>query len=137
MSDKTFRIMMSDRCFRFKPDAIPGHAPAEPGVYEFVTFDAARQGQVLYVGLAKPGETIQGALVAHFMGERKPTADELFAKAPGNVYFDFVRKASEQSPEDLKDIAAAMIAKSKPPFNAEPAFTGRYAAVQLDEVELM
>ena len=39
MSERKFRVMMSERCFRFKPDALPSHAPQKPGVYEFVKND--------------------------------------------------------------------------------------------------
>ena len=42
---RKFRIAMSERCFRFKPDALPSHAPHKPGVYEFVTFDAQKNPQ--------------------------------------------------------------------------------------------
>ena len=122
---------MSDRCFRFKPDAIPGHAPAAPGVYEFVTFDEQKQAKVLYVGLATT--TVQGYLVEHMMGTRKPTADELFAKTK-DVYFDYVAKASSKSPEDFKGIAAALMEKHKPPFNTDPA-PAEPAAIE--EVEIL
>jgi excinuclease UvrABC nuclease subunit len=136
MAEKTYRIVMSDRCFRFKPDAIPGHAPASPGVYEFVTFDEKKQAQVLYVGLALDG-TIQQSLVEHMMAKRRPTADDLFGKHK-DVYFDYVARASGQEPEDLKDIAAALIAKHKPAFNSEPSpSSGRFQSVQLEEVEIL
>jgi hypothetical protein len=131
MPDHTIRIVMSDRCFRFKPDAIPGHAPAAPGVYEFVTFDEKQQAKVLYVGLATT--TIQGCLVEHMMGTRKPTADDLFGKHQ-NVYFDYVAKASAKSPDDFKGIASALMEKHKPPFNTEPA-PGKPAAIE--EVEIL
>ena len=38
---RKFRIAMSDRCFRFKPDALPSHAPHKPGVYEFELHEPA------------------------------------------------------------------------------------------------
>jgi len=50
---RTFKVKMSERCFRFKPDALPSHAPPKPGVYEFVTFGADGAAKVLYVGLAQ------------------------------------------------------------------------------------
>ena len=131
MPEKTIRIVMSDRCFRFKPDAIPGHAPAAPGVYEFVTFDEQQKPQVLYVGLA--ASSIQQQLVEHMMNKRKPTSDELFGKNP-NVYFDYVARASAQAPEDLKGIAAALVEKHKPPFNTEPVSA---KPVPIEEVEIL
>lgn len=134
--NRTFKLRMSERCFRFKPDALPGHAPKKPGVYEFVTFDAKMEPQVLYVGVAAPGsgETIYDALAQHMMGNLRPASEDLF-KAAKDVYFDFVAEW-DGDVEDLKDIAAALIAKHKPKLNpaAAPAVTGRYASVTLEEV---
>ena len=64
---RTFKLKMSERCFRFKPDALLPHAPRKPGVYEFVTFDKDMKPEVLFVGLAVPGqgETIYEAIAAH------------------------------------------------------------------------
>ncbi|TPW19032.1 MAG: hypothetical protein FD126_3092 [Elusimicrobia bacterium] len=134
--NKTFKLRMSERCFRFKPDALPGHAPRQPGVYEFVTFDAKMQPQVLYVGVAAPGagETVYDALAQHMMGNLRPASEDLF-KAAKDVYFDYVAEW-DGDVEDLKDIAAALIAKHKPQLNpaAPPATSGRYASVTLEEV---
>ncbi len=136
MAEKSFKVLMSERCFRFKPDAIPGHAPGGPGVYEFVTFDAARRAKVLYVGVALD-QTVQQVLMEHLLGRRSPTANELFGAAP-DVYFDFVAKSDAKGPEDLKDIAAALIARHKPPFNqgSTPA-TGRFEKVHVQEVDIL
>ncbi len=134
--NRTFKLRMSERCFRFKPDALPGHAPRKPGVYEFVTFDAKMAPQVLYVGVAAPGagETVYDALAQHMMGNLRPASEDLF-KAAKDVYFDFVAEWDGDD-EDLKDIAAALIAKHKPKLNpsAPPPRSGRYEAVTLEEV---
>lgn len=134
--NRTFKLRMSERCFRFKPDALPGHAPRKPGVYEFVTFDAKMEPQVLYVGVAAPGagETVYDALAQHMMGNLRPASEDLF-KAAKDVYFDFVAEW-DGDVEDLKDIAAALVAKHKPKLNTgtPPAPTGRYASVTLEEV---
>lgn len=136
MSARSFKLRMSERCFRFKPDALPGHAPRKPGVYEFVTFDAKMQPEVLYVGLALPGagETVFDALAQHMMGNRRPTSEDLF-KAAKDVYFDYVAEWDGDD-EDLKDIAGALSFKHKPRLNptTPPPSSGRYASVTLEEV---
>ncbi len=127
---RTFRITMSERCFRYKPEALHNHAPHQAGVYEFVTFDAQRQAQVLYVGLAG---SIFDALSAHMTGKAAPVWDDLFKVAP-DIYFDYVAAADVDSEEEWKDIAAALIAKHKPRFNSGPApSSGRHAEVELVE----
>ena len=129
---------MSERCYRFKPDALPSHAPRLPGVYEFVTFDAAAKPEVLYVGLALPGGagTVYDALAAHMMGNARPTTEDLF-KTAKDVYFDYVREADIESEEELKDIAGALILKHKPRLNGAgaPPSSGRHAAVELVELD--
>ena len=136
MSEKTYRIVMSERCFRFKPDAVPGHAPGVPGVYEFVTFDEGRDPKVLFVGCA-PDQPLQARLMEHLLGSRKPTAVEMIEKYK-DVYFDYVAKSSEQAPDDLKDIAGALAAKHRPPYNEGPVETsGRFEKVHLKEVEIL
>ncbi|MBI5199950.1 MAG: hypothetical protein HY925_00050 [Elusimicrobia bacterium] len=130
---KTFNITMSERCFRFKPDALGPHAPRTTGVYEFVTFDAQLRPEVLYVGVAHP-DTLYDALAAHLMGNRRPSKDELFAAAK-DVYFDYVAQSDAASVEDLRDIAASFAAKHKPKLNGSslPTFTGRFSEVELVE----
>ena len=131
---RTFKLVMSERCFRFKPDALPSHAPSKPGVYEFVTFDASGKATVLYVGLALTGG-IYEALNNHLMGTASPTAAELF-KVSKDIYFDYVAHADIESLDDLKDIAGALIKKHKPQFNpAEIPNSGKYDCVELQEVE--
>lgn len=134
MAARTFRVAMSERCFRFKPDALPSHAPHKPGVYEFVTFDERREPVVLFVGVALTG-TVYEALAAHMDNKAAPTAGELFAAAK-DVYFDYVASADIQDVEELKDIAGAFIAKHKPRFNAGPApSSGKHASVEVVEVD--
>lgn len=135
MSARTFKIRMSDRCFRFKPDALTSHAPQKPGVYEFVTFDPAGQASVLYVGLALSGETVFDKLGQHMMGKAQPTAQDLFGAAK-DVYFDYVADADIESLDELKDIAGAFIRKHKPRFNsgAAPA-SGKHAEVAVQELD--
>ncbi|MBI5630538.1 MAG: hypothetical protein HY921_06615 [Elusimicrobia bacterium] len=130
---KVFKVRMSERCFRFKPDALGSHAPPRPGVYEFVTFENG-SAVVLYVGLALD-KGVSQALGEHMMGQAAPAAAELFAVAK-DIYFDYVAEADIESLEDLKDIAAVLSAKHRPRFNPQPLpGTGRYAAVEIEEVE--
>lgn len=133
MAKKTYRVTMSERCFRFKPDALGNHAPPIPSVYEFVTFNEARQPEVLFVGVAS--ESLYASLGAHMTGKAKPTWDELFAAAK-DVYFDYVASSDAAGPEDLGDIAAAFIAKNKPRLNSGPApASGRWSEVEVLEAE--
>jgi len=130
---RTFKVLMSERCFRFKPDALPSHAPQKPGVYEFVTFDEQRNAQVLFVGLALKG-TVYDALGEHMAGKASPTAAELFAAAK-DIYFDYVAQADIDSVEDLKDIAGALIGRHRPRFNTgEAPASGRYGSVAVEEI---
>jgi hypothetical protein len=132
MADKNFKVVMSERCFRFKPDALPSHAPQKPGVYEFVTFDENRNPQVLFVGLALD-KSVYDCLSAHMTGTAEPTAAKLFAAAK-DVYFDYVADADIESLEDLKDIAGFYVNKYKPRFNSGPAPTsGRYGSVTVQD----
>ena len=129
---RTFKVRMSERCFRFKPDALPSHAPPKPGVYEFVTFDAAGTAKVLYVGLA---QSVYQSLSDHLANKAEPTAEKLFAAAK-DVYFDYVADADIDSIDDLKDIAGAFIAKHSPQFNAGAApSSGKYGAVTIQELD--
>ncbi len=130
---RKFRVAMSERCFRFKPDALPSHAPHKPGVYEFVTFDAQRNPVVLFVGVALDKSVYQ-ALDEHWNDKTSPTRAELFAAAP-DVYFDYVAAADIAEADELKDIAGAFVAKHKPRFNSGPApSSGRHAEVEVEEV---
>ena len=133
MPARKFRIAMSERCYRFKPDALPSHAPHKPGVYEFVTFDAQKNPVVLFVGTALTGSVYE-ALAAHMESKAAPTREELFAAAP-DIYFDYVASADITDVEELKDIAGAFVAKHKPRFNTGPAPTsGKHESVEVEEV---
>ena len=129
---KTVRVRMSERCFRFKPEALPNHAPPVPGVYEFVTFDDARQAKVVYVGLAL-GETILQCLTEHLEGRREPTAQKLLSRYP-NMYFDYIAQATLASPEEWRDVAEALLVKHRPELNGPPP---TQAKVELKEVEIL
>ncbi|MBI4386447.1 MAG: hypothetical protein HY551_03620 [Elusimicrobia bacterium] len=133
MGARTFRIAMSERCYRFKPDALVPHAPQKPGVYEFVMFDAQLQPIVLFVGLAYP-KTLFEALSDHLMGRLRPSAEELF-KISKDIYFDYVASADVSSDEEYKDIAGALIAKHQPRLNpaGQAISSGRYGTVALEE----
>lgn len=131
--DRVFTLRMSERCFRFKPDALPSHAPPKPGVYEFVTFKDGNP-EVLYVGLALE-KNVYDCLSAHLTGQAEPTAAELFAAAK-DVYFDYVADADISGLDDLRDIARALVLKHKPRFNtAEIPGSGKYAEVNLKELD--
>lgn len=131
---RTFKVTMSERCFRFKPDALPSHAPPKPGVYEFVTFDEQRNGIVLYVGLALE-KNVFDCLSEHLSDKREPTAAQLFG-AHKDVYFDYVADADIDSLDDLKDIAGALIAKNRPRFNSGSVpSSGKYSSVSVEEAE--
>ena len=133
MSARKFRIAMSERCYRFKPDALPSHAPHKPGVYEFVMFDAQKNPQVLFVGVAM-GKSVYEALDEHWNDKAQPGRKELFGVSP-DIYFDYVAAADISDVEELKDIAGVFIAKSKPKFNTGPALTsGKHSSVEVEEV---
>ena len=133
MADRHFKVLMSERCFRFKPDALPSHAPQKPGVYEFVTFDENKNPQVLYVGLALD-KTVFDSLAAHMQGQQEPTSAQLFGAAK-DIYFDYVADADIEAIDDLKDIAGFLQKKHKPRFNeGKPALSsGKYGAVTVEE----
>lgn len=135
---RTYRIAMSERCFRFKPDALANHAPPRPGVYEFVAFDEKGEGRLVFVGLALE-TTVHDALAAHLENRLAPTAELLFKKWPNQVYFDFVAGSDGKSPEDLMDIAGALIAKNKPELNDPDKVptSGRFTHVDLQEVAIV
>ena len=128
---RVFKISMSERCYRFKPDALDSHAPRSPGVYEFVIFDPQLQPIVLYVGLT---DSIYASLAKHLMGSIKPTSDELF-KISRDVYFDYVAASDAKDADDWKDIAGALIRRHNPRLNAGGAVpsSGRYQEIELDE----
>lgn len=135
---RTYRIAMSERCFRFKPEALDNHAPDRPGVYEFVAFDReGQEGRVVFVGLAEA--SIHEALAGHLAGTRAPSAEALFKKFPNAVYFDYIKGTDARSPEDFQDILGILIRRHKPEFNDAAAApgSGRFAHVDLQEVEIV
>jgi hypothetical protein len=129
---KKFRVAMSERCFRFKPDALPSHAPHKPGVYEFVMFDAQKNPHVIFVGLAD--KSIFESLDAHWNDKALPGRKELFGVNP-DIYFDYVASADISDISELKDIAGVFINRHKPRFNTGAVPTsGKHAAVEVEEV---
>ncbi len=133
MSAKKFRIAMSERCYRFKPDALTSHAPHKPGVYEFVMFDAQKNPRVLYVGVAA-GKSVYEALDEHWNDKAQPGRSALFAVSP-DIYFDYVAAADISDVSELSDIAGVFISKNKPQFNTGPLpSSGKHAAVEVEEV---
>src|SRR5271157_4865404 len=102
MEKRVFKITMSERCYRFKSDALESHAPHQPGVYEFVMFNEQMEPVVLFVGLAYPG-TIYDALTGHLLGDLRPSPKLLFETSK-DIYFDFIASADIESPEEYKDI---------------------------------
>ena len=137
MAEKVFHVRMSERCFRFKPDALPSHAPRRPGVYEFVTFLDGKP-EVLYVGAALTGGlgTIYDALAAHMTGKAAPTPSDLFGAAK-DVYFDYVAESDAASEDELKDIAGALLARHRPRLNApgQSFSSGKHPAVSVQEID--
>jgi hypothetical protein len=128
---KTIKIKMSDRCFRFKPDAIPGHAPDLPGVYEFVTFDEKQTAKVVFVGWAE--SSIQRNLAEHYQGSREPAGPKLLSAYP-NMYFDYIAKASVKDAAEWKDVADALKLQHKPELNKD---LPKAAVVEVKEVEIL
>ena len=130
---RVFRIKKSERCYRLRPDALRAHAPRRPGVYELIAYDSKGQPEVLYVGLALP-QTLYDRLVCHLMGNIRPTADELRNPCP-EVYFDFIADADIDCPEELKDIAGALIIRHNPRYNLlqNPPSSGKFRNVTLTE----
>ncbi len=134
MSVRRFRIAMSERCYRFKADALSSHAPREPGVYEFVAFDARMNPRVLFVGVASD-RGVRRTLDDHWNDRAAPGRTALF-RAASDVYFDYVAVTDAADADELKDIAGALIAKHKPEFNSGPLpSSGRHAAVEVEEAD--
>lgn len=110
------------------------HVPPRPGVFEFVTFDAAGQAKVLYLGLAT--ESLSDTLTAHLQGVNQPTVPDLLQRYP-NLYFDYVDWSDTQDISDLQDLVAALYEQHRPPHNPHPLVpTGRYEKVELQEVDV-
>jgi hypothetical protein len=133
MTQRVFRVSMSERCFPFETDSLLAHAPRRGGVYEIIGYGKSPDPEVLYVGLACPG-TIFDRLAAHLMGKIRPTGEDL-SRAGREVFFDFVAGPQDAGPEDWKDIAGALMIRHNPRFNLldNPPSSGRYASVRVEE----
>lgn len=129
---KTYKIFNSEKCYRFKPDALPAHAPNILGIYELVTFDQNQNAQVIYIGLAH--QSIALHLDEHLRGAREPKVADLLQKFP-NLYFDLVFCREAQSPQDWQDIYWALLRKYQPPYNdsKQTTHSNRYSSIQLTE----
>lgn len=112
---RRYRIRNSEKCFRFKPDAFAAHAPRNKGIYELVTFDAAQNAKVLYVGAAFDN-TIFDCLSAHASGAAEPRAADLLA-AHGNLYFDYIAEWDVKTRDDAQDVYWWLVQKHRPPHN--------------------
>src|SRR5438309_5022564 len=106
-TSKQFDIWTSERCYRFKEEALYNHAPQTPGIYELVTFDEQQKPIVVFAALTED-KTIFTALEEHLRGERKPAVQELLARYP-NLYFSFVVNSNAQGPDDMKDLFWAIV----------------------------
>ncbi|MBI4064234.1 MAG: hypothetical protein HY401_08045 [Elusimicrobia bacterium] len=131
---KSFRIIEADRCFRMKPEALPNHAPAIPGIYEFVTFDDQQNAKVLFVAWSGP-LSIANCLEEHLSGRRQPAVAELL-KTHGNLYFDFVLLQGKPPQEDWQDVLWALAQQHKPPYNDPNAIahSNRFSTIELTPI---
>ncbi|MFA5137762.1 MAG: hypothetical protein WC728_00920 [Elusimicrobiota bacterium] len=132
MSARVFHIRMSECRYRLAAENVTAHAPKKPGVYRILSYDEKLSCEVLYVGLGLP--TVHHALADQVMGNVRPTAAE-FAKGGRELYFEFSVDADVESPEEYKDIAAALVRRDKPRMNssAPPATSGRHGRVEVRE----
>ena len=113
-----------------KPDALPNHAPAIPGIYELVTFDEAQNAKVLYVAYSGKASIAQ-CLQDHLAGTKQPTTQDLITKH-SNLYFDFVILKGPATSEDYQDALWSLTQEHKPPYNTDATVpSGRFASVKL------
>jgi hypothetical protein len=132
---RTYHIRNSEKCYRFRPEALINHAPYKKGIYEIVTFDDKQKPVVLYIGAAFE-ETIHDCLEAHLENKKAPMAKDLFSQYP-NLYFDFIDEWNAVTEEDVKDVYWWLVKKYNPTFNfdkSEPIHSGRPG--DIDVVEL-
>jgi hypothetical protein len=134
MSGRVFKITLSERRYRFQPEALRDHAPRRPGVYLLLAGDGGSP-KVLYVGAAIPGrgESVYAALAGHLMGNLRPNKTDLLKHAR-DLYFEFLADADVSAPEDYLDIAGALAART-PPCIKPPGkglASGRYDSVSLE-----
>lgn len=132
---REYKIKNTEKCFRFKQEALDNHAPPYKGIYELVTFDANQNPQVLYIGAAFE-KTINQSLQGHLMGTLEPAADKLLQNYP-NLYFDFIAEMNAKSQDDAQDIYWWLVQKHKPPFNdvAGTQPSQRPGTVQVTELD--
>ena len=76
LTQRIYNVRNSEKCFRFKPEALTNHAPHRKGIYELVAFDANTNPIILFIGAALD-KTIHECLEGHLSGERKPAAEAL------------------------------------------------------------
>ena len=114
--DRTFIVRNSEKCFRFKDEAIINHAPPHKGIYELVTFDENQKPEVLYVGAAFD-KNINECLEGHANGSLEPKASDLLEKHP-NLYFDFLTQMTHaKTVDDAQDVHWWLVQKYKPKYN--------------------
>ncbi len=135
MTEKTYRIRNSEKCFRFKPDAFCSHAPPNKGIYELVTFDENQNPKVLFVGAAFEKGILE-SLESHAAGTLKPKSSDIFAKYP-NLYFDYLTQMDAKTKDDAQDIYWWLVQKHQPPYNniASISNSGRYQKIDVVEEE--
>lgn len=130
--EKTYKIANSERCYRYKWEALMNHAPAIKTIYEIVTFNDRGEPHILYIGLAWDKD-LHHSLAEHLEGIAEPKVDELIGRYT-NVYFDYVLPEAGMSQDDLKDIHWALIQKNKPEYNKAPVgHSGRYQNILLQD----
>src|SRR5437899_3066456 len=129
--EKTYRVRNSEKCFRFKPEALAAHAPDHRGIYELVTFDENQNPRVLYVGAAFE-KGIQSCLEGHADGTLTPPAADLLTKH-SNLYFDYLTEMDAKSMEDAQDVYWWLVQKYGPLYNDKNAVhhSGRYESIHV------
>jgi len=130
---KVFTIHTSEKCYRFKPEALETHAPPNKGIYELVTFDENQAPKVLYIGGAFD-KTIRECLEAHAQGTLEPTASKLFESHP-DLYFDFIVDWDAKTLEDALAIHAWLIRKYQPPYNKDTPSPGGLQEGDIEVIE--
>ena len=134
---RTFGYWPSERCFRYKEEAMHNHAPQKSGIYEFVTFDEQQKPKVVFASLVTDA-TIFKALFEHWEGNRKPAVQDLLKQLP-NLYFSYVVESDAQTPEDLQDLFYGIVQEDKPE-TTEPAVvkpTGRYSEIKVKDKSIL
>lgn len=131
-SERVFRIRMCECRYRLAAENVTARAPRKPGVYRILSTDERLSCETLYVGLGLP--TVYRALADQVMGNVRPTAADL-ARGGRELYFEFSVEADVESPEEYKDIAAALIRREKPRMNPStpPPSSGRHGRAEVRE----